>query len=131
MRNQYKRKICVQILVGHTRIETTTRYTHLTQKEVGEAVKESVEALFRLNRQMTDFEWEQLGADPNVVEALGFERFSILAPSYHYERNISMFLRLVKNRYLKSLVKMFKWKFSGLTHGYSDFLKYRTNLGWQ
>ena len=22
---------------------------------------------------MTDFEWEQLGADPNVVEALGFE----------------------------------------------------------
>lgn len=73
MRNQYKRKICVQILVGHTRIETTTRYTHLTQKEVGEAVKESVEALFRLNRQMTDFEWEQLGADPNVVEALGFE----------------------------------------------------------
>ena len=104
----------VQILVGHARIETTTMYTHLTQKEVGEAVKESVEGLFRLNRQMIDFEWEQLGDDPNVVEAPGFERFSILAPGYHYERNISMFLRLVKNRYLKSLVKMFKAKYIGL-----------------
>ena len=109
----------VQILVGNARIETTTRHTHLTQKEVGEAVKESVEGLFRLNRQMTDFEWEQLGADPNVVEALGFERFSIIAPSYYYKRNVDMSNRLVKRRYLKSLVKMFKAK-------YIDLITYMT-----
>ena len=128
MRNQYKRKICVQILVGHARIETTTRYTHLTQKEVGEAVKESVEALFRLNRQMTDFEWEQLGADPNVVEALGFERFSILAPIYQYKRNVDMSNRSVKRRYLKSLINMFNAKPIRLIHGNDYFLKYMANV---
>ena len=128
MRNQYKRKICVQILVGHTRIETTTRYTHLAQKEVGEAVKESVEALFRLNRQMTDFEWEQLGADPNVVEALGFERFSILAPIYHYKRNVVRFIHPVKRRYLKSLINTVKVRYIRLIHGNDYFLKYMVNV---
>ena len=118
----------VQILVGHARIETTTRYTHLTQKEVGEAVKESVEALFRLNRQMTDFEWEQLGADPNVVEALGFERCSMIAPIYHYKRNVMRFIRSVKRRYLKSLINMFNAKPIRLIHGNDYFLKYMANV---
>ena len=116
----------VQILVGHARIETTTRHTHLTQKEVGEAVKESVEGLFRLNRQMTDFEWEQLGADPNVVEALGFERFSILAPTHHYKLSVNISNRLVKRRYLKSLINMVKARSIRLIHG-----KFRVAMTWK
>ncbi len=63
----------VQILVGHARIDTTTRYTHLTQKEVGEEVKESIEKLYQFNRQLFKMGSVPVGADPNMVGALGFE----------------------------------------------------------
>ena len=77
---------------------------------------------------MTDFEWEQLGADPNVVEALGFERFSMIDPIYHYKRNVMRFIRSVKRRYLKSLINMFNAKPIRLIHGNDYFLKYMANV---
>ena len=59
--------------MGHARIDTTTRYTHLSQKEVGETVKDSVEKLYQFNRQLYKMGSVPVGADPNMVGAQGFE----------------------------------------------------------
>lgn len=57
----------VQILLSHARIDTTTRYTHLTQREVGKEVKSTVEELFKFNRQKTKQGQIPVGTDPNIV----------------------------------------------------------------
>ena len=62
------------------------------------------------------------------MEALGFERFSSLAPTHHYKLSVNISNPLVKRRDMKSLINIFNIKYIGFLHGYDDFLKYITNV---
>jgi len=66
----------VQILVGHARIDTTTRYTHISQKELGEKVRDKVEDVFSFHKKLepeVQIHVKNDGSEPNMMGALGFE----------------------------------------------------------
>ena len=67
----------VQILVGHARIDTTTRYTHITHKELGERVRDTVEKMFSFDERFEPKVRKTAnrdGSEPYGMGALGYER---------------------------------------------------------
>ena len=72
----------VQILVGHARIDTTTRYTHISQKELGEKVRDRVEEVFSFRQKLEpkgQIHVKNDGSEPNGMGALGYESFISIA----------------------------------------------------
>ena len=63
----------VQIHMGHARIETTTIYTHLSQKDVAEEVRKRYNALFRIEEDEMMEGTKTVGAAMIPTGARGFE----------------------------------------------------------